>query len=373
MLNLYYIFHLNIAYSSIEEEQRPEVIERCYWPLLRLVEELDLPVGIEASGYTLETIQEIEPSWITKLRSLLQDNRCEFVGSGYMQIIGPLVPSEVNRHNQQIGLEVYKQLLGVRPKTALVNEQAYSAGMAQHYLDAAYEAIMMEWNNPAKYHPEWSKEWRYYSQNAIGSSGNQIPIIWTDSIAFQKFQRYVHGESELSEYVDYLRSNDNGSERFFPLYANDVEIFDFRPERYKTEADMDTNTEWKRIADLFKFLKEDNTFRLIQPADVLNGLITKDGGNLLRLESAEQPIPVKKQEKFNINRWALTGRDDLKINTKCYQIYYKIKEKECATNEDWKELCYLWSSDFRTHITQKRWDAYLLRLRENAKKFCIRK
>ncbi len=104
MLNLYSIFHLNIAYSSIEEEQRSEVVERCYWPLLRLAEELDLPVGIEASGYTLDTIKKIDPSWITKFRSLLQDNKCEFVGSGYMQIIGPLVPAEVNNMNQRLGI-----------------------------------------------------------------------------------------------------------------------------------------------------------------------------------------------------------------------------------------------------------------------------
>ena len=29
---------------------------------------------------------------------------------------------------------------------------------------------------------------------------------------------------------------------------------------------------------------------------------------------------------------------------------------------DWKELCYLWASDFRTHLTEKRWAAYCARL-----------
>ncbi|MEE8481244.1 MAG: hypothetical protein V3T59_08400 [Desulfobacterales bacterium] len=50
MLQLYSIFHLNIAYSSIEEEQRPELIRCCYWPLLRLARKYDLPFGIEATG-----------------------------------------------------------------------------------------------------------------------------------------------------------------------------------------------------------------------------------------------------------------------------------------------------------------------------------
>ncbi len=35
-------------YSSIEEEDRDEVIEKCYWPLFRLVE-TGFSIGIEAS------------------------------------------------------------------------------------------------------------------------------------------------------------------------------------------------------------------------------------------------------------------------------------------------------------------------------------
>ena len=52
MLQLFSIFHLNLAYSSIEEAQRAEVVRRCYWPLLRLAERTGAPIGIEATGYT---------------------------------------------------------------------------------------------------------------------------------------------------------------------------------------------------------------------------------------------------------------------------------------------------------------------------------
>ena len=92
-LHIFSFFHLNIAFSSIEEEQRPEVINRCYWPLLRLVREQRLPVGIEASGYTLETIKTLDPAWIEELRCLCRKGLTEFIGSGYVQLIGPLVPA----------------------------------------------------------------------------------------------------------------------------------------------------------------------------------------------------------------------------------------------------------------------------------------
>ncbi len=62
-LHLYAFFHLNLAFSSIEEEQRGDVIARCYWPLLELAEKHG-PIGIEASGFTLEEIVTRDPDWI---------------------------------------------------------------------------------------------------------------------------------------------------------------------------------------------------------------------------------------------------------------------------------------------------------------------
>lgn len=364
MLRVYCIFHLNLAYSSIEEEQRPEVIRRCYWPLLRLAHEYNLPFGIEATGYTLETIAAIDPDWISELRRLTSEGHCEFIGSGNSQIIGPLVPAEVNEANLRLGNQVYERLLGFRPNLALINEQAYSAGLVQHYLDAGYKGIIMEWNNPRKYSQEWNNEWRYFPQYAVGSDGEIIPLIWADSIAFQKFQRFVHGELDLDEHMEYLSPHVSDKPRVFPIYCNDVEIFNYRPRRYKTEAVIHKRSEWERIKVLFQTIKSDKRFQLISPCNVLDFLNYPDGGNRICLESPEQPIPVKKQEKYNINRWALTGRDDLGINTKCYQIYDAFRKAKSVkpTEEDWKELCYLWSSDFRTHITEKRWISYIERL-----------
>ena len=102
-LNVFALFHLNIAFSSIEEEQRPEVIARCYWPLLNLPDAINAPIAIEATGYTLECIAAIDPRWIGELRRLIGLGRIEFIGSGYAQLIGPLVPAQVNEANLAIG------------------------------------------------------------------------------------------------------------------------------------------------------------------------------------------------------------------------------------------------------------------------------
>jgi hypothetical protein len=348
-------------YSSIEEASRKDVIQKCYWPLFKLAD-IGIPIGIEAPAITLEIINELDPDWILTLSKYIAEDKIEFIGSGYSQIIGPLIPAKVNEWNQKLGLEKYEKLLGIKPKLALVNEMAYSGGIVEHYVNTGYKGLIMEWNNPRAAHPEWDNEWRYFPQMTIGTNGETIPLIWADSIAFQKFQRYAHGEYELDEYVKYIKSHIGELDRFLPLYSNDVEIFDYRPGRYKTEPQFAGRSEWDRIIDLYKYLKQQDWCEFIFPSQVLSGLNDKSGGNELTLESPAQPIPVKKQGKYNINRWALTGRDDLSINSKCYKIYNSFVENDNNNSVDWKELSYLWSSDFRTHITEKRWNDYCERL-----------
>tara|TARA_B100001250_G_C19807738_1_gene794182 strand:- start:1215 stop:3110 length:1896 start_codon:yes stop_codon:yes gene_type:complete len=348
-------------FSSIEKIDRVKVVNNCYWPLLKLADN-GIPFGLEVSALTLEIIEKIDSSWIKELYKNIQKKQIELVGSGYSQLIGPLVPYKVNQWNQKLGVNIYKDMLGVQPEIALVNEMAYSGGIIDHYLNVGYKGLIMEWNNPRSGNSTWNNEWRFYPQKAKGVNNKNIPLIWADSIAFQKFQRYAHGEFKLSEYINYIKSKNINNSRYFPLYSNDVEIFDYRPGRYDTETKNDNNSEWNRILALYSYLYNENWCTFIFPSDVLNGISKQNAGNELRLETTSQPIPVKKQEKYNINRWALSGRGDLTINTKCYQIYDWLMQKENNSSSYWKELCYLWSSDFRTHITEKRWAEYISRL-----------
>ncbi len=351
-MNLYLFFHLNLAFSSIEEEDRPQVIDSCYWPLLSLLEGKDIRAGIELSAYTLETIHRIAPDWVNKFRNLVATGKTEIIGSGYSQMIAPLAPAKVNHWNQKIGRTIYQQY-GFSPQIALINEMAYSRGSLEHYIDAGYKGIIMEWNNPHLYHNDWQQKWRNFPQLVTDLQERTTPVIWADSIAFQKFQRYAHGEDELEDYLLFLQSKKRGEEQYFPLYSNDAEIFDYRPGRFTSEKKIAAESEWQRIALLFRALNNLPEYRFILPSQALVGLTAKDGGKHLFLESPEQPIPVKKQEKYNINRWAITGRGDYHINTACYDLYNSIKDSDDAAL--WQKLCYLWSSDFRTHITKKRW------------------
>jgi hypothetical protein len=363
-LRLFALFHLNLAFSSIEEEQRQEVVRRCYWPLLDLAAAHG-PLGIELTGFTLEEIARLDPEWIGRARALIAAGQVELIGSGYAQIIGPLVPWRVTEANLRIGNDIYARWLGCKPKLALVNEQAYSAGLVGLYLDAGYRGILMDWDNCAAHHPEWPAETRYSVQRARGSDGRRIELLWTNTVAFQKLQRLAHGDISQKDYLDYVRAQAGSSERTFCLYASDAEVFDFRPGRYWTEETLH-GAEWRRISDAFSALSQERYFSVVRPSDLLED----KKAAALQLESAACPVPVKKQRKYNLSRWAVTGRDDIGINAACQQIYAGLLARD-ANDAAWKELCHLWSSDFRTHITEKRWSVYCGRLREAEARYAL--
>jgi hypothetical protein len=360
-LALYMLFHLNLAFSSLEEGQRRRVIYDCYWPLLALAR-ANFPIAIEASGYTLEAIARLDPTWMMELKALIHTGQVEFVGSGYVQAIGPLLPAEVNAANLRIGHSVYQALLGIRPRIALVNEQAYAGGLVPLYAEAGYRALIMEWENCARHHPEWDRRWRHAPQYAAGPENTRLALLWNSSTAFQKLQRFAHGEIEDDECLDWLGGQIGPEPRSLALYGSDAEIFDHRPGRFAAEAALHPQGEWHRLGRLLAALRDDPRFDFVLPTQILDRLDAPEAGHLLTLESPEWPVPVKKQHKYNLTRWAVTGRGDLAINTACHDLHRRLAAWDGAGEADWKELCYLWSSDFRTHITPRRWTRYRARL-----------
>ena len=349
------LFHLNLAFSSIEEEQRATVVRDCYVPLLDLAERHH-PIAIEATAYTLKAIAACNPGWISRLSELIGAGKVEFVGSGYSQAIGPLLPADMVATNLRLGNQAYEELLGSVPTIALVNEQAYSAGLVGLYLDAGYRALLVDWDNVANFHPGWKPEFRYAPQRAIGSDGRDIAILWTNTVAFQKLQRLAHEDISLQEYLAFVESQRGACSRILNLYASDVEIFGFRPGRYRSEETNQGVIEWHRIDEAFEALAKLDDVRMVTPSEALKIEIPQSN-QILRLESAAYPVPVKKQRKYNLTRWAVSGRDDVGINAACQRIYGALKRTQ-ASDGDWQELCRLWASDFRTHITPARWERY---------------
>ena len=358
----YLIFHLNLAFSSIPAEARPDVIRKCYWPLLELAERTGIPVGIELTGWTLQQIASIDPSWVDRFSQMLARQQCELIGSGWSQIIGPLVPYDVNRWNQKLGLDAYRKILGVTPSLALVNEMAFSTGLVEVYAEAGYTGLIMDRDNVRLALDLNHAPISATPTHALGCGDTSLPVLWSDSILFQRLQRAVHGDIPISEYLAYVKQRTDRDGALLPIYCNDAEIFDYRPGRFTAESRLHSEGEWKRFGRICGTLEQEVALSWLSPSAALAHQLTDTPINVRRLTSATHPIPVKKQAKYNINRWAVTGRDDLWLNTACHRIHQALAHNTEAAAGDWQQLCELWASDIRTHITTERWNEAVARM-----------
>lgn len=356
---LYSIWHLNLMYSSIEEEHRLSVIEKCFWPLLKLAD-LGFKVGIEAPAQTLEVADNLDPSWTKKLKEYLRTGKVELIGSGYSQAIGPLLPFSINRMNIEEGRKAYQRLLGAEPAIWMLNEQAFSESLIAEYIQQKIKTLVIDWNSAYGFHPEWNPSWAYSPQNLRDNEGREIQVLWSHSLAFQKFQRRVHKENFPEEYSAYLQQlfsemDSQPHPSCFCIYGNDAEIFDFRPGRFHTEAAL-LHQEWPIIESLFGEMRKVG-FSFVLPSEALKTSLNPQS---LTVTSLQEPVSVKKQPKYNVTRWALTGRNSPRINQWCFDLSCSewAKEEKPAT------VCEIWSSDYRTHITEKRWASYFAKVKE---------
>ena len=367
----YILFHLNLAFSSIEEDSWADVIKTCYHPLLDLIEKTGIPIGIELTGWTLKQIERIDVAWIERFKVLLNLGKCELIGSGYCQIIGPLAPYRVNEWNQKLGIDSYKKILDRRPEIILVNEMAFSSSLVDLYSQFEYKGFIMDRDNITLALRSSNSTYNQIPTHAKGVDGSVMPVLWSDSILFQKVQHFAHGDISINDYLDYLKKRINHGELVIPIYTNDAEVFDYRPGRFSEERPMHPEGEWIRIEKLLRAIIENTDIEFVSPAQALKISTEGRGEFSSKLVTAAYPIPVKKQAKYNLARWAVSGRDDLWLNTMCHRIEKHLSRFENDNHNDWRNLCELWASDLRTHITEKRWDVAKNQLNEVLNKFSI--
>ena len=350
----YFIFHINLGFSSVEREARDDLIKLCYHPLLDWIELNQIPVGIEITGWSLEELKKFDPKWVKKLKCLISSGLCELIGSGYSQLIGPLVPHNVNEWNQQLGREVYQEILGCQPRIALTNEMAFSNSMVDLYHVYGYDGFVLDRRNLSLALGSEDKLGDGCFVQMKGPGGSVLPVLWSDSILFQKFQQFVHGDINLNDYLLFIEKFRSKNNLLLPIYTNDAEVFDYRPGRFQEELSIHPEGEWNRINKLIYALKEEIKIDWLLPSEALE-VVKMQSLKTVELNSTTHPISVKKQAKYNIARWAVTGRDDLWINSECHRISNHAVQKNIRDKSILKLICKLWMSDLRTHITEKRW------------------
>jgi hypothetical protein len=346
----------------IPREHAAWVIDRCYWPVLELLDrEPGVRFGVEFSGDTLETIATVDETLIDALRRLAQRGRLELLGSGYVQSILPLLPARANGENLRLGAAAYAGLLGRAPTIAYANEQSFSAGTLDVYRDAGYRAVVLEWENVARV-ADLPPQSRYHPRWAHTASGGRIPVLWNSSVAFQKLQRYLHSALTLEEYIAFLGSHWSADEeRALCFYGSDWEVIDYRPGAAIAGGEAGTpGPEHARLAELLGAIVRDARFAWATPSEILDRFPPRETS---ALTAAECPVPTKKQPKYTLTRWAVCGRDNARWNARCHRLHrsltiaealaraLRVEAAAAPLRELWRDATRLWGSDFRTMAT----------------------
>ncbi len=363
-LQLFTVFHGNLDFSALPDRDVTLVVSRCYWPLLLLAERARIPIGVEMPARTLRRVASEDPEWMKTFRQLAERGLVEPVASGLAQVVAPLVPADVNRANLELGREEYRDLLGFVPSTWFVNEQTWSQGLATLYRDVGARAVVMEWNNPASARPELRPLRFRPARLADGPdrrTGRGLTLLWNDCVIFQKLQRAAQGLTPERDYLEAIAAaHSPDEERVLCAYGGDLEIFDYRP-GHPSPAGAGEGREFGRLAGIFERLASESWIRFVLPgvaADVPHGPEPVD------LTTAAQPIPCKKQPRYNPTRWAVSGRDGLGMNTRCFALRRLERTLDGLAPErdrrapGRRALVGLWRSDFRTRATEQRVESF---------------
>ena len=350
-LALYSIFHGNLNYSSIDKEMYEYIIDTCYWPLIDIAKDYKFKTGIEFPTNTIQIINEIDPLFIRELKKLVDKEKYEIICSSREQTIFPLIPEQVNLQNLTIGKTKTEEIFSKQIDTAFINEQLFSSGLVSLYTKSGIKNIITVWEWASKIHS--SKNEIKFQPNTLSSqTGEQLDVIWSSYIAYQKFQRYINGDIEKNDYLQYiLKQKNSSSDSCFPFYSSDLEIFGYNNPVLRLAGD---GNEIHRFRQILDELEKDSGIEFILPSDVLKKFPPKEK---ILMDSAKYSILQKKQDKFSVSRWAVCGRDNSARNSLCYQLFKEIsrlKSLEGENNLDEQltnELIDCWASDFRTHTT----------------------
>jgi len=340
----YFIFHSNLAFSVIPQSKREEVLSSSYHPLCEIIEKLRMPVGWEFTGRTLEEIEELDPSLLGRLKELVSRNLVEPIASGYVQAIFPIWPYELNVENLKDGISIIERIFKVKPRIAYLNELVFSKGIADIYCELGFDAIVAEWTNARKA-AGFEKLDSLKPRRTNSLSNGVIDVVWAHSTLAQKFQRAVH-ERKINEFL-------TTAERMcpfgpLPLYSSDIEVIGYRPWQERPRP-----AEWSRVESLMAELLKAG-FEIVAPSRVLDSYPEP---TVIEFSSCDEPCPTKKQDKYNITRWAVSGRDDVRINAQTLRIWSLYRTAKAASpkftrlDKVRKDLILLTGSDFRTHTS----------------------
>jgi len=143
------IYHANLNYSGLDEDRYEFVIRECYEKIFDLYNTVfkGIPYCFEASGYTLDKMQQYCPDVVEKLKSAVISGQCEVLGSPYPHLMLPNFPFRDGEVSLEFTLESYQKILGMVPVSGWNPECGWRHDIPQMFKNLGFKNLILDWDS----------------------------------------------------------------------------------------------------------------------------------------------------------------------------------------------------------------------------------
>jgi alpha-amylase/alpha-mannosidase (GH57 family) len=309
------IYHANLNYAYLTPDKYEFVIRNAYEVILDTMAGSfpDVRFVFEASGYTINEIAARTPDVLNKLKSAIDQGRCEFMGSPYAHPMLPNFPEIDGKWSIKFSNDCYKKVLGIEPKSFWNPECGWRSFVPHQVKDNGYQYMIGDFEaysrsvkdgNPIRpeiYEKEFTNEAMFYNMGfKYDLSGSEKAIhfpfehkdsklkifLRTDRVAQFGVRFFMGMEGyTLEKYLDlikkYSEQKNNEPKGALIIFADDAEYIGtngwFRL-KYQNKPD--------NVFEATPQSKE-NLFKLISETKKLGEFVTFEEGCSLPVNTGE--------------------------------------------------------------------------------------
>ncbi len=234
-----------------------ENFEKCYDPLLQVIESHPtLPVSLHFSGILLEWLAHHEPTYMARLRALVDNGRVELIGSGFGEPILVML-NEADRRGQMTAMNDYlEEQFGERPKGMWLTERVWEQGLAHDIAESGLQYTLVD---DTHFVMAGLRDHDLNASYITEDRGSTIRLFPSS----EKLRYYIPFQ-KVSDTIAFLESNASDDESALFVYGDDAEKFGAWPGTFEHVFEK------KWLTRFFDALANSETIEMMKITDALD-------------------------------------------------------------------------------------------------------
>ena len=182
-----FAFNFTIQQTFMPVEKQETYIKQGYLPLLDVLERHPkAKAAFFFDGFTERLINKKYPDMIKRVKKGMTQKRYEIGTYTYTHPVLSLIPFEDTYRQIEKGLQIDKEILGIRPKGTILPESGWDPSIAKIFKDLNLEWVIMGPNPFIRENPKASISDLYKPYILEGIFNSQVKVMFTDEKVFNE-------------------------------------------------------------------------------------------------------------------------------------------------------------------------------------------